>query len=117
MLPLRSVLSALAERPGVAGVVVVSDEGLVVEAALPPGCDGDAIAAIAPTAIRGLAALGGAVGLGPAIQVAVESDDGAYVLQRLPSGATLVLLTAGDGDLGTLLHDIRRHAPALASLT
>ncbi|HEX3928944.1 MAG TPA: roadblock/LC7 domain-containing protein [Gemmatimonadales bacterium] len=117
MQPLRSVLHAFAERPGVTGVVVVSDEGLVVESALPDGRDAEAIAAIASTAIRGLSALGNAAGLGPMTHLAADTDAGALVLQRLPSGATLLVIVAPDADLGTLLFDVRRHAPALVALT
>ena len=116
MQPLRTILTALAERPDVSGAIVVSDEGLIVESVLANGHDPEAIAALAATAIRGLANLGGAVGSGPAHQVAVDGANGAFILQRLPSGATLLVLAAPAGDLGALLYDIRRHAPALVSL-
>jgi hypothetical protein len=34
----------------------------------------------------------------------------------LPSGGILLVLAAPEGDLGTLLYDLRRHSPALVSL-
>lgn len=115
--PLRSVLQALAERPEVAGVVVVSDEGLVVESVLPAGVDREAIAALGATALRSLAGLGQAAGLGSPSGVVVDAPGGALVLQRLSgSTASLVVLAADAGDLGSLLYELRRHAPALASL-
>ncbi len=113
MLPLRSVIAALAERPGIVGVVVLTDEGLVVESALDAVLDGDAIAALASTASRALAALGDAIGTGPGVQIVADGDGGAWILQRLPTGATLLVLAATDSNLGELLYDIRRHAPAL----
>ena len=116
MQPLRSVLIALAERSDVAGVLVVSDDGLVVESSLPAGLDAEELAALATSAARSIDALSAAARAGALSQVAVESHGGAMVLQRLPSGALLAVLAAEHGDLGTLLYDIRRHAPALAPL-
>jgi predicted regulator of Ras-like GTPase activity (Roadblock/LC7/MglB family) len=116
MLPLRSVIAALAERPGVLGALVLSDDGLVVEASLAAPLDAEAIAALASNAARGLSALSDATGVGSGLQVVADGDAGAWVMQRLPSGATLLVLAATQGDLGALLYDIRRHAPALATL-
>jgi predicted regulator of Ras-like GTPase activity (Roadblock/LC7/MglB family) len=117
MQALRSVLVALAERPEVAGVAVVSDEGLVVESVLSPGLDPDAIAAHAASVLRDLAALGTAVARGDLRQVVVEGLGGVLVLHRLPGDrATLLVLAAGGDELGVLLHDLRRHAPALEPL-
>ncbi|MES2123776.1 MAG: roadblock/LC7 domain-containing protein [Gemmatimonadota bacterium] len=116
MHPLRSVLAALAERPEVVGAAVISDEGLVVESALPTGMDPEAVAALAATALRALQTLGGATGHGIPSQTVVEATGGVVVLERLPTGSTLLVLAEPDGDLGVLLHDLRRHAPALTEL-
>ncbi len=116
MLPLRSVITALVERPGIIGAVVLSDEGLVVEAALDPTLDGDAVAALASAASRALGALSEAVGVGAGAQVVADGDHGAWIMQRLPTGATLLVVADAEGDLGALLYDIRRHAPALGAL-
>lgn len=116
MQPLRSVLLALADRPDVAGAVVVSDDGLMVESSLAAGLDGEELAALAADAGRGLAALGRAARAGQFVQAAVECRAGTLVLQQLRSGATLVVLAAEGSDLGGLLYDLRRHAPALVAL-
>lgn len=116
MQPLRSVLMALVDRPDVAAVVVVSDDGLVVESNLPTGLDAEELAALATNVGRAMTALGEAARSGRLSQAAVECSEGTLVLQRLPSGATLLVLAADSGDLGTLLYDLRRHAPALVSL-
>ena len=47
MHPLRTILTAFAERPDVLGAAIVSDEGLLVESALPERFDAEAIAALA----------------------------------------------------------------------
>ncbi len=116
MQPLRSILTALAERPDVAGVAVVSDEGLIVESVLPPPLDPDAVAAHAVTVLRHLSSLTSAVGQGEPRQVVSENSGGVVVLHRLRGGATLLVVAAHDGDLGTLLYELRRHAPALEQL-
>jgi len=116
MHPLRTVLTAFAQRPDVLGAAIVSDEGLVVESALPSHFDADAIAALAATAQRTLQTLGGATGHGPPSSAVVEASGGILIMERLPTGSTLLVLAAPDGDLGALLHDLRRHAPALVSL-
>ena len=114
---LHDVLVALANRPDAAGALVLSDEGLVIDSALPRGgVDVDAAAALAATAQRALAGLGEALRHGPAREVVVDGRDGAAILHRLPSGATLLLIAAPGGDLGGLLHDLRRHGSAFAEL-
>lgn len=114
--PLRSVLQALVDRPEVAGAVVVSDEGLLVEAALPPSMDRDAVAALAATALRTLSSLTQSAALGEPTQVVVDAPGGVLALQRLAGSASLVVFAAEAGDLGALLYELRRHGPALAPL-
>lgn len=113
MTRLATVVAALVDRPEVAGIAVVSDEGLVIEAHLAAPVDRDATAALAATVLRGLDTLGQATGRGAPRLVVLEAEGGATILHRLANGATLVVLAAVDGDLGRLLHELRRHAPAL----
>lgn len=114
---LHDVLVALAHRPDVAGVLVVSDEGLVIDAAFPEGgVEVEAAAALAATAQRAVVGLAEALHHGAPQEVVVEADHGTAILRRLPSNATLLVIAARDGDLGTLLYDLRRHGPALTEL-
>ncbi|HET9066800.1 MAG TPA: roadblock/LC7 domain-containing protein [Gemmatimonadales bacterium] len=114
--PLTDALETLAGRSDVAGALVVSDEGLVVAAAMPDGAELEAIAALAATAQRALASLSSAIGHGPASQTVLDGPDGSAVIVRLDSGATIVVLAAADGDLGDLLYAIRGSLPRLAGL-
>ena len=116
MQPLRSVLMAFAERADVAAAIVVSDDGLVVESSLPADLDAEELAALTTSAGRAIGDLGRAARIGELAQGVVDGAHGVLVLQRLPSRATLLVLAAPDSDLGTLLYDLRRHAPALVSL-
>ncbi len=117
MTPLRSVLAALAERPDVAGAAVMSDEGLVIASSLPDTLDADAVAAFTVSAHRALESLAATVKHGAVDEAVIASAGGAMVLVRLGAGATLLLLATPDGDLGALLHEVRRHGPTLAALT
>lgn len=117
MTPLRSVLATLAERPDVAGAAVMSDEGLVIASSLPDPFDADAVAAFTVSAYRALEALAGTVRHGTVDEAVISSSGGAMVLVRLGAGSTLLLLATPDGDLGALLHEVRRHGPTLAALT
>ncbi len=116
MQPLRFILSALIDRPDVAGAAVVSDEGLVIEASLPGTLERDAVAAHAATALRQLTVLSEALGQGAFQQLLLENADGVTVVARLPSSALLVVLAAPEADLGQLLYELRRHIPALTPL-
>ncbi len=116
MPPLRELITGLAGRPGVTGAAVVSEEGLVVEAALPPGVDQDTLAALAVTAFRSMDSLGGAMHQSATADIVAEFVAATAILRRLPSGALLVVIASHQADLGELLHDLRRHGPVLAEL-
>ena len=117
MTSLHAVLAALAERPDVAGAAVVSDEGLVIAASLPPGLEADAVAALTVSAQRALASLAGTVAHGVPDEAVVSSNGGTMVMARLGAGTNLLIIAGPDADVGTLLYDLRRHSPALAALT
>lgn len=114
MSALQQILTALADRPGVAGVMLLSDEGLPVAASLPPGVDVEAVAAHAATVWRALATLGTVTGTGSPEEIVTEAPGGVTILRRLGPGTTIFVLAEGDApDIGALLHDLRRHASVL----
>lgn len=111
---LHQILSALAERPGVAGAMLLSDEGLPVAAALPSSVDVEAVAAHTATVWRNLAILGGVTGTGTPEEIVTEAPGGVVILRRLGPGTTIFILAEGTApDVGALLHDLRRHASVL----
>ena len=116
MPPLHDVLTALAGRPDAAGALVVSDEGLVIDSALPDRLEAETIAALAATAYRTLHGLTTALHHGVPAQVVIDSAAGVVVLCPLTSSSTLLVLAAPEAELGELLYDLRRHGPALAEL-
>lgn len=116
MPPLHDVLIAIAGRPDAAGALVVSHEGLVIDAVLPTAVEAETVAALAATSYRTLEALAAGVAEGTVQRVVLEADHGVVILHRLTAGAALVVLAAADAELGDLLHDLQRHGPALAEL-
>jgi predicted regulator of Ras-like GTPase activity (Roadblock/LC7/MglB family) len=116
MPPLHDVLATLAGRPDASGALVVSDEGLVIDAALTAGVEAEAVAAHAATAFRSLHGLSSALQHGTPIQAVIDAQFGVVILNQLTAGTLLVVLARPDAELGELLYDLRRHGPALAEL-
>ncbi|HPF62541.1 MAG: roadblock/LC7 domain-containing protein [Gemmatimonadetes bacterium] len=108
---LADAVHTFAARPDVAGVVLLSDEGLVVGAELPSGLEAETIAALAATAQRTLTSLGSALGHGVASQIVLDAPAGTTILTRLGAGATLLVLAADAVELADLLHALRGAAP------
>jgi predicted regulator of Ras-like GTPase activity (Roadblock/LC7/MglB family) len=113
---LRSLLDGLAARPEVTGVAIVSGEGLLIEEALPPATDGEALAALATTLIRHADEFGHSAGLGSFGTAILEFNEAPAIIGILSDGAALVLLARPDADLGELLYLLRRHRAPMSSL-
>lgn len=116
MPPLHDTLATIADRQDAAGAMVISDEGLVIDAVLAIPVEAETVAALAATALRSLRALTEALAQGGPRQVVVESTAGTVVVAPLSPTASLVVIAAPDGELGELLYVLRCHAPALAGL-
>ena len=113
---LRQLVDGLAARPDVAGAAVISGDGLVIEAALGTGADGDALAALTTTLVRNCGELGTAGGLGSLGAAVLEFASGPAVIGTLRDGASVVVLARDGSDLGELLYLLRRHRGAIADL-
>lgn len=113
---LAEVVRGLAARDGVDAVVVVSPDGLPIDHASRSPCDADALSALAATLLRPAARLGETVGHGSLGRVVLEYAGGLVIIAVLGDGNALAVLTAAGGDIGPLLYDLRRQAPALNAL-
>lgn len=115
MSALSSLLDDLAARPGVLGVLVLSDDGLSVAQA---GNDAaaDELAAVGSAALRQLAQLGASTRQGK-LQIGVlEYESGRVVIHPVRDDASLLLLVRRDVNVGTLLFALSADADALAAL-
>jgi len=106
----------MANRPDTVGAMVLSDEGLVIDSALAIPVEEELVAALSATAARSLRGLSEAVAQGQLEQIVIESSQGTLLLTPLTASATLLVIAGSGSDLGDLLYDLRRHAPALAEL-
>ena len=111
---LRTLLQGLVNRSEVTGAAIISGDGLLIDHALPPGVDGDALSALAATVVRQLTELGAVSRLGQPFTAIVEFAAGPAVIGLVEEGAALVVLAKPDADLGELLYLMRRQRPALS---
>lgn len=112
---LRQVVDGLASRPDVAGVAVVSGDGLVIEQVLAHAADADALAALATTLARTAAELGSTSSLGSFGAAVIEFAKGPVVISSVGHGVSLLVFGRADADLGELLYTLRGHRGALAA--
>ncbi|HEX5633565.1 MAG TPA: roadblock/LC7 domain-containing protein [Gemmatimonadales bacterium] len=113
---LAEVLRALAGRPGVNAVVLVSPDGLPIERAGRDAGDADALAALAATALRHALRLADGAGTGDLGTLLLEGSHGTLLLSPAGPSGWLLARVAPDADFGDLLFDLRTHQPALAAL-
>lgn len=115
MAGLAEVVRALAARPGVVNVVLVSADGLPIDQAGAPG-DYEAIAALSGVTVRQAQHLAAAGDKGEVTTVVVEGENGPILLAPVTGGSWLVLNIEPGVNFGQLLFELRRHGPALAAL-
>ncbi len=115
MSALSTVLDGLAARPGVLGVLVLTDDGLsVAQAGNEPAAE--ELAAVGSTALLQLVQLGRSTRQGALQLGVIEFETGRVVIQPVPGGAALLLLVRRDLNVGTLLFELTGIADELAAL-
>ena len=117
MAGLHTVIEDLSQRPGVAAVALVSDDGLVIDRAMGSGHgDADEVAALSATLARHATTLGDAAGRGNFHAGVFEYADGMVVLSQAGATNFVVIIVDSNHNVGALLYDLRKHEPALAAL-
>ncbi|HMU60940.1 MAG TPA: roadblock/LC7 domain-containing protein [Gemmatimonadales bacterium] len=112
---ISGLLDDLAARPGVLGVLVLSDDGLsVAQAGNDPAAD--ELAAVGSAALRQLGQLGASTRQGKLQIGVVEYESGRVVIHPVRDDASLLLLVRRDVNVGTLLFELSAEAEALAAL-
>jgi predicted regulator of Ras-like GTPase activity (Roadblock/LC7/MglB family) len=111
---LPELMEGWSNRAAVRCAAVVDEDGLLVHDMLTHGLDGEAVAALAVTAVRHLRQLGEVLGSASVRNVVVDSTAGPTILTPLDHGHTLVVIARPDLDIGPLLREIRLASPALS---
>lgn len=115
MSALSSALDGLASRPGVLGVLVLTDDGLcVAQSGSDPSAD--ELAAVGSTALRQLVQLGESTRQGSLQLSVIEYETGRVIIHPVRDGASLLLLVRRDLNVGTLLFELAGEADDLAAL-
>jgi len=115
MSALSDLLDRLAARPGVLGVLVLSDDGLpVAQAGADPAAD--ELAAVGSTALQQLLQLGRATAQGALKLGVLEYDAGRVIIHPMRQGASLLLLVRRDVNVGELLFALPEHTDSLSAL-
>jgi len=113
---IRRLVDGLASRPEIAGVAVISGDGLVIEQALGHDADADAIAALTTTIARHGHELGTATGRGFLGATVFDFANGPAVMTHFADGMSMILLARPDADLGEVLYLLRRQRDEIAGL-
>jgi predicted regulator of Ras-like GTPase activity (Roadblock/LC7/MglB family) len=112
---LAEVLRGLAARDGVQGTLLLSGEGLPIEHA-GRAVEPETVAALAATLAQYGGRLGESAARGELRMAVLDYEQGPLVLARAGATDWLAVLARPGADIGPLLYDLRRHAPALAGL-
>ena len=113
---LRDLVQALHRRPGVAGVVVLGRDGLLVEVAGLAPADAERVAAMAPGLLAAADALGEASGRGALATAVLEHAGGLTVACTLGREVAVLAQLVPDTDPSPLVAEVRRSRAALAAL-
>lgn len=113
---IHDVVEALHRQEGVDAVLVVGSDGLVIDSRTRGRVDGEGVAALLPTTLRGVADLGAAGTRGAFTTGVLEFAGGLALIATLTEDAALIILVAPGVNVGALLFDIQRHRSALAGL-
>jgi predicted regulator of Ras-like GTPase activity (Roadblock/LC7/MglB family) len=116
MSTLHQILDALAARPDVEAVMVLSADGLPIHSTGRGKLDADAVAALAANFARGAARLGSAASCSDFSTSVLEYKDRLVVVRALGGEGHLFVLGAAAHNIGPLLHDLRQQGPSLAAL-
>jgi len=113
---LQSLIKEMRRRiPDLLYSAVISADGLVIVADLPPEVDEDLFAATQAALISVSERVVGEVGIGPLSEIVVTGDKGRVVAMQAGPEAILVSVVPADVKLGLLLVEMRRLAKEIAS--
>ncbi len=116
MATIRDVIQALAKREGIEAVVVLGEDGLPIDAITNGSVDAENLAALVPPVVSGCGELGHAANRGEFQLSVLEYGHGMAIVTVLSAQAVLVILTAGNTNIGSLLYDLHRFRTAIAAL-
>ena len=113
---LRELTDAIRQHPGVRAVVILGDDGLVIETYDAGNDNAESLAAHVPAVASAARQLGIAANAGEAQLVLLELQHGYGVILRLSPQVMLFVSASSDVALANLLFDVRSHRTSMAAL-
>lgn len=113
---IRDVVQTLKDRDGVDAVILLSRDGLTIDAQAGNGVDADGLAALVPGVVTACNRLGAAAGRGGFGTGIVEFNEGMTILAELTPDALLAIVFQPKANIGGLLYELQRHRSAIAGL-
>lgn len=113
---IKDFTSALRQRQGVDAVLVLGNDGLLIEGFAAPGLNNDDLAARVPALVSEAESLGKATMQGSLNTAILEHQKGYAIVSALADDTLLLVLLRPSADLGGLLFDVRRYRGNIAAL-
>lgn len=113
---IRDLINTLQRREGVDAAIVLGPDGLLIDGSARPGLDPDGLAAHVPPMALAAIEMGKASERGDFGLMVLEYSAGTAVVTSLSSNALLLVLLSPNGNLPSLLYDLRRHRAELSAL-
>ncbi len=109
-------MQALGTRDGVDAVIVLSRDGLTIDAHAANGVDADSLSAMVPPTVAACEQLGTAADRGGFGMLLVEYKNGLILVAELTADALLAIFFRSATNVGTHLYEFQRHRAAIATL-
>lgn len=113
---IRELVTAIGEREGVEGVIVLGRDGMLVDSRTAAGLDSEHLAAHVPGLVSAAEDLATSGDRGALVTAVLEHERGMAVVSTLSTEAILLVLVKPAANVGRLLFDLRRHRGSLASV-
>ncbi len=113
---IRDVVQTLGEREGVEAVLVLSRDGLTIDAMSHNGVDLEGLAALVPAVAAACTRLGSATDSGGFGTGVVEYEGGMVIVAELTADALLAILFRPGTNIGSVLYELQRHRTSIAGL-
>lgn len=113
---IRDVVQTLSNREGVDAVVLLSRDGLTIDAQASNGVDPDGLAALVPGVVAACSRLGSAAERGGFGTSVLEFEQGIVLVAELTADSLLAIVFQPKTNIGSLLFELQRHRSAIAGL-
>ena len=113
---IRDLVEAIRTRDGVEAAVVLGRDGLLIDSQAAPDLDTESVAARIPSIVLPADEVGQSLDRGALTTAVLEYERGYAIVSVMSPEALLLVLVQPTANLGSLLHELRRHRSSIAAL-